>query len=109
MRPRWGRSAPGRHRLRLPTIHNLISMELKFILEAILFAAQKPLSLKEIREIFVHTAENSSEPAAKPFKKVKEEELSSLLEQLLKEHESANRSFRLVCVAGAWQFVSQPE
>jgi segregation and condensation protein B len=31
------------------------------------------------------------------------------LEQLAKEHEDAKRSYRLVCVAGSWQFVTQPE
>jgi segregation and condensation protein B len=28
---------------------------------------------------------------------------------LQKEHEEAKRSFRLTCVAGSWQFVTQPE
>lgn len=31
------------------------------------------------------------------------------LEGLASEHEAAQRSFRLVCVAGAWQVVTQPE
>ena len=32
-------------------------MELKHILEAILFSAQKPVSLKELRDIFASAAE----------------------------------------------------
>ena len=83
-------------------------MELKFILESILFSAQKPMSPKELRDVLAAAAaENSDE--AKPFKKVKEDDLVAALEVLQKEHEAAQRSYRLTCVAGAWQFASQPE
>lgn len=84
-------------------------MELKTIIEAVLFNSQKPLSPKELRDVLAQTAENSEEPLAKSFKKVKDEELIAVLEALGQEHETAARTFRLVCVAGAWQFVSQPE
>ena len=85
-------------------------MEIKFILEAILFSAQKPISPKELRDLLAATsvAENAAEEA-KPFKKIKEEDLVAALEQLQKEHEEAKRSFRLACVAGSWQFVTQPD
>jgi segregation and condensation protein B len=43
------------------------------------------------------------------LKKVKEADLENTLEQLAKEHEEANRSYRLVCVAGSWQFVTLPD
>ena len=84
-------------------------MELKFILEAILFSAQKALSPHEMRDLLRNTAEQSEDPATKPFKTIKEEELVAALEQLQKEHDEAKRAFRLTCVAGSWQFVSQPE
>ena len=84
-------------------------MELKSIIEAVLFNSQKPLSPKELRDVFAQTAENSEEPLAKSFKKIKDEELIAALETLQREHETAARTFRLACVAGAWQFVSQPE
>jgi segregation and condensation protein B len=84
-------------------------MELKAIIEAILFNSQKPLSPKELRDVLSQTADNSEEPLAKSFKKTKDEEIIALLEELAKDHEAAARTFRLVCVAGAWQFVSQPE
>jgi segregation and condensation protein B len=85
-------------------------MELKFILEAVLFSAHKPLSLKEIRDVFagaVDHAENNE--TARGLRKVKEEQLTAALEELAREHETAGRSYRLVCVAGSWQFVTQPE
>jgi len=85
-------------------------MELKFILESLLFSAQKPLSPAELREIFTNAAaEESAEATVKSLKKVKEAEITAALEQLAAEHETAARSYRLVCVAGSWQFVTQPE
>ena len=85
-------------------------MELKFILEALLFSAQKPLSLKDIRDVLagaVEHAEGNETVAA--LKKTKEEQLVTALEELVKDHEQAGRSYRLACIAGAWQFVTQPD
>jgi len=84
-------------------------MELKFILEALLFSAQKPLNARELRELLAAAAEQDEDATPKAFKKVKEDELTAALEQLAADHEAAGRSYRLVCVAGAWQFASQPE
>lgn len=85
-------------------------MELKNILESLLFSAQKPLSPAELRDIFVSAAgEEEADATVKSLKKVKEAEISAALEQLATEHEAAARSYRLVCVAGSWQFVTQPE
>ena len=85
-------------------------MELKFILEPLLFSAQKPMSAQELRDVLANaaTAEDADE-AAKPYKKVKEDAVTAALEELAREHATAARTFRLVCVAGAWQFVTQPE
>ena len=85
-------------------------MELKFILESILFSAQKPLSLKELRDVLANAAEQDDVDATvKSFKKVKEDDLTAALEQLAQDHEAAARSYRLACVAGSWQFVTQPD
>src|SRR6266446_10623089 len=77
-------------------------MELKLILESLLFSAQKPLNVKELRDVLAAAA-------VKSLKKVKESEVTGALEQLAQEHEAAARSYRLACVAGSWQFVTQPE
>jgi segregation and condensation protein B len=82
-------------------------MELKYILEAILFSAQKPLNPKELRELLAAAAEHGEQ--AKPFKKTKEDAIVAALEELQKDHEAAQRSYRLACVAGSWQFASQPD
>ncbi|MGH7967422.1 MAG: SMC-Scp complex subunit ScpB [Limisphaerales bacterium] len=85
-------------------------MELKFILEAILFSAQKPLSLKEIRDVFAAAVEHAEgNETVRGLKKIKEDALTAALEELAREHETAARSYRLACVAGSWQFVTEPD
>src|SRR5882762_8113296 len=86
------------------------NMEIKFILESLLFSAQKPMSVKELRDVFATAAEaEDAEATVKSLKKVKDEDVTAALEALAGEHEAAQRSYRLVCVAGSWQFVTQPE
>ena len=85
-------------------------MELKFILESLLFSAQKPMSVKELREVLAGAAAaEGADEFTKALKKVKDEELVAALEALAADHVAAARSYRLVCVAGSWQFVTQPE
>ena len=82
-------------------------MELKNILESVLFSAQEPLSVKDLREVLKNAAEHS--PEAGDFKKASFEDVVTALDALTKEHEAAARSYRLICVAERWQFVTQPE
>ena len=85
-------------------------MELKFVLESLLFSAQKPLSPQELREVLHRAAQE--EEAIEPVRALQKLDLRIIEEALgilEEEHRSAGRSYRLVCVAGAWQFVSEPE
>jgi segregation and condensation protein B len=85
-------------------------MELKFILESLLFSAQKPLSVKDLRDVLAAAADaEGADATAQSLGKVKESELTAALEQLAQDHAAAVRSYRLACVAGSWQFVSQPD
>ena len=77
-------------------------MELKNVLEAILFSAQKPLSPRELAAICADAAEHGG----REFAKAKPREISEALETLAAEHETADRTYRLTCVAEAWQFTS---
>ena len=70
-------------------------MYLKSILEAILFASQKPLSNRELREILANTGARSEDEQAKAFQKVKDEEIEAALIELEREHAEAARSYRL--------------
>ncbi len=84
-------------------------MELKLVLEALLFSSQKPLSTVELRSLLAAAAEEAEDPAARAFKKTPVDQIQAALEQLAAEAEAAARSYRLVCVAGAWQYVTRPE
>lgn len=84
-------------------------MEIKFVIESLLVTSQKPLSVREVREILIAAAEKGEEETVKSFKKVKEEEIENALTELEREHTQSGRSYYLACVAGSWQFVTRPE
>jgi segregation and condensation protein B len=84
-------------------------MELKLILESILFSAQKPLSPKELRALLAAAAEQEDAEAAAEWRGVKEAKLNTALEELMVDHREADRSYVLSCVAGSWQFVAKPD
>lgn len=86
-----------------------MTMELKLILESLLFAAQKPLSAHELRTVLSAAAEHTEDELVRSFKKTPSENITTALEELQRDHETNARTFRLVCVAGSWQFVSQPQ
>ena len=66
-------------------------MELKFILESILFSAQQPLSPKELRDVLAGAAEHTEDSAAKALKKTSVDAISTVLEELSREHEQAQQ------------------
>lgn len=82
-------------------------MELKTVLESLLFIAPKAMTPKELRDI-LKTAADQNE-AAQEFKKVKEELIVEALDQLARESDELKRSYHLTCVAGAWQYVTKTE
>ncbi len=85
-------------------------MELKSILEVLLFTSSKPLSPVELRDVLTRAAdEEGAEELAKAFRKAPLENIVEALEVLAAEHDAAGRSYRLICIAGSWQFVTQPE
>lgn len=91
-------------------VQQLFFMELKFILEVLLFSSQKPLSVTELRDILNRAAdEEDASEYVRAFKKHPLEKIEEALQVLASDHEKAARSYRLVCVAGAWQFVTQPD
>jgi segregation and condensation protein B len=84
-------------------------MDLKLILEAVLFTSQKPLSPAELRDVLSRAAveEGAAEPV-RALGRLDPDRILATLRELAAEHEAAARSYRLVCVAGAWQFVTEP-
>jgi len=91
-------------------VQQLFFMELKFILEVLLFSSQKPLSVTELRDILNRAAdEEDASEYVRAFKKHPVEKIEEALQVLASDHEKTARSYRLVCVAGGWQFVTQPD
>ena len=84
-------------------------MELKLILESILFSAQKPLSLAELRSCMKEAPEHVEEALPKELAAPKVSAMEEALASLQQDYDSLGRSYRLACVAGSWQFVSNPE
>ena len=85
-------------------------MELKEILESIVFSAQKPMSIGELRIILRDTPEKlPDEKHTREFAKPTARAVEKALEELVVEHDNANRSYRLACVGGNWQFVTKPD
>ena len=85
-------------------------MELKEILESIVFSAQKPMSIGELRTVLRDTPEKlPDEKHTSEFANATARAVEKALEELVVEHDNANRSYRLACVGGNWQFVTRPD
>ena len=84
-------------------------MNLKSIIEALLFASHKPLSPQEIRAVLAADTEDKSGATAAPLKRVKEAEIAGAIEQLKVDYIQSDRSFTIAEVAGGFQLVSRAE
>ena len=84
-------------------------MELKLVLESILFSSQKPLSVAELRQCLKEAPAHSDTAIPKELEDAKPMAIEKALESLSVEYQDLGRSFRLVCVAGSWQFVNSPD
>ena len=75
----------------------------RHILEALIFASDEPLTFRQIIEI-LGSPENGG-----PRLRMKEEEILSTIRELNSEYVQAGRSFRIIQVAGGYQFATMPE
>src|SRR3989440_1293418 len=81
-------------------------MALTKIIEALLFSAQKPLSIREITAA-IRGAEDD-EFGSSEFTRVKEAEVAAALEQLKIEYIEQGRAFQLTEKAEGWQLATDP-
>ena len=83
-------------------------MNLARVIEALLFAAQKPLSAKEVSETLRSSgAEDDFSP--NEFANVKPAEVAAAIEQLKVEYIQNEHGFQLVEKAEGWQLASDPK
>ena len=81
-------------------------MSLICVIEALLFSAQKPLSIREIAAA-IRGAEDD-ELGSNEFTRVKEAEVAAALEQLKIEYIEQGRAFQLTEKAEGWQLATDP-
>lgn len=82
-------------------------MSLIQVIEALLFAAQKPLTARELAAA-IKGAGRDDELAPNEFAKVTEPQVAAALEQLKIEYVQQSRAFQLAERADGWQLVSDP-
>ena len=82
-------------------------MSLTQVIEALLFAAQKPLTAKELAAA-IKGAGGDDELVLNEFAKVTEAQVAAALEQLKIEYVQQSRAFQLAEKAEGWQLVSDP-
>src|SRR5215813_7160525 len=83
-------------------------MTLSRIIEALLFTAQKPLSIRELTEA-IKGAETEDELTPNEFARVREAEVVAALEQLKIECIEQQRAFQVNEKADGWQLVTDPK
>ncbi|MGA9117764.1 MAG: SMC-Scp complex subunit ScpB [Bacteroidota bacterium] len=74
----------------------------KEVVEALLFATDEPLSLRQISEIM-------SPERVENVRPVSPETILGVIEELNREYGQAGRAFRIVKIAGGYQFATQPQ
>jgi len=84
-------------------------MLLKEVIEALIFASQKPLTVKEIVSALRSALDDSDEEPVRAMAKLKEAEVTAFLEQLQGEYQHENRAFQLVEQVSGWAIVTKPE
>ena len=84
-------------------------MTLIRIIEALLFSAQKPLSIREIVTAIRGAEDDLVNGTPNEFARVKDAEVAAALEQLKVEYIQQGRAFQLIEKAEGWQLATDPE
>ena len=85
-------------------------MELKNIVETILFAAEKPLTLQELREIFSQAAEGEfSTEESRARQRVREKDLDEAIRELNRRYDESRSGLQIREIADAFQLVTRSD
>src|SRR6184192_2296039 len=85
------------------------SMTLIRVIEALLFSAQKPLSIREIATAIKGAEDDPAAARPNEFLRVRETEVAAALEQLKIEYIEHQRAFQLMEKAEGWQLATDPQ
>jgi segregation and condensation protein B len=83
-------------------------MILSRVIEALLFSAQNPLSIREITTA-IKSAEDPAAAGPNEFARVREAEVAGAIEQLKTEYVEQGRAFQLIEKAEGWQLATDPK
>jgi len=83
-------------------------MTLEKVIEALLFSAQKPLSIREIATAIKAAEDDLASETPNEFARVKDAEVAAALQQLKLEYIEQGRAFQLVEKAEGWQLATDP-
>ncbi|MCC6352398.1 MAG: SMC-Scp complex subunit ScpB [Verrucomicrobiae bacterium] len=84
-------------------------MTLKQVIEALLFAANGPLSGKDIRKLLAEAAELQQDDDTVAMASAREAEVTRVIEEIRSEIEAEKRSYVLEELAGGYQLATRPE
>jgi len=84
-------------------------VSLKAVIEALLFASQKPLAPKEIQTVLKSASEYAEEISEAKLGKATEAEIQETLYLLKKEYTDLDRSFQLIEQVSGWVLLSRSE
>ncbi|GAB4173075.1 MAG: hypothetical protein Fur0032_12630 [Terrimicrobiaceae bacterium] len=86
----------------------VVARPLVDVIEAILFASQKPVSTKELRSIFKGAGE-TGDPGAQYYAKVKEPQFREALSELAFSLQERGSTYEVRETAAGWQLMTRPE
>ena len=81
-----------------------IPTTVKSLVEALIFGAREPLSVRQVQALYEDQPVDGMEP-----RKIAYEEIARIVEELNVEYSAADRPFRIVQIAGGYQFATLPE
>ena len=84
-------------------------MSIARVIEALLFSAQKPLSIREITTAIKGAEDDPAAAGPNDFSRVREAEVAAALEQLKIDYVEQERAFQLVEKAEGWQLATDPQ
>ena len=80
-----------------------IPSTVKSLIEALIFGAREPLSVRQIQALYEVQGPEGSEP-----RKIDYDSIARLVEELNGEYTAADRPYRIVQIAGGYQFATMP-
>jgi segregation and condensation protein B len=83
-------------------------MSLDKVVEALLFSAQKPLSMREITTAIRGAEDDVASETPNEFVRVRDAEIAAALEHLKMEYIQQGRGFQLIEKAEGWQLATDP-